>query len=159
MTNNQKSWFRRHKIATGLLIFFGLIMLIGAFQDASSELANGGEKLEIVNTEQQVAESVQLEEITARDLYAQFKGNEIAADQKYDGKEIIVTGVIENFTVALGSNSVTLATGDLLGGVQCLLDDTEDAKAASLSKGSNVRLQGKVSGYLLGVTMSDCRIL
>lgn len=156
MTENRKSWFARHKILTVIIGFFIFIIIVGALNDAVEQVPVDND--DSVSQEIPVVAS-ELVEVSAKDLYNAFKANEISASQKYIDEEVIVTGVVDNLAVVLGNNSVTLSGGDLLGGVQCMLEDTESERAAMLNKGSVVKLKGKVNGYLFNVVLEDCVIM
>ena len=96
-------------------------------------------------------------EISARDLYSAFEQNEVAADNKYKGKKLAVTGVIEDIgNDILNDSYITLKTGNLIGDVQCYLDKKEVAK---LSKGQVITVIGKCTGLFGNVGLKNCRII
>lgn len=94
--------------------------------------------------------------IDARRLYSDYEENEIAADQKYKGRQILVLGTVDRVGKdILGGSYVSLVSGEF-GSVQCLFNNDSKAQLADLSKGQQVRIQGTVSGLMMNVLMKDC---
>lgn len=95
-------------------------------------------------------------EISARDLYSEYEQNEVAADNKFKGKKLAVTGVIKDIgNDILNDSYITLNTGNLIGDVQCYLDKNEVAK---LSKGQIVTVIGKCTGLFGNVGLKNCKL-
>lgn len=91
--------------------------------------------------------------------YDDYDGNEVAADAKYKGKVIELTGEVEDVSKSLGSVYVNIKvpsdpTGLL--GIRCELENESDA--ATISKGSIITLVGEGSGKLMFPRLSDCVI-
>ena len=62
--------------------------------------------------------------MSATELFKMYESDESAADGKYLGKIIQVTGEVNNINLDNGRvESLTLETGDMLTGVTCLLDE------------------------------------
>jgi hypothetical protein len=95
-------------------------------------------------------------EISAPDLYAVYKENEVVGDKKYKGKVLAVTGYVENISKDFTGNAyVVLNGGQFLEGVHCTIKN-EDV-AANIRKGSKVTLIGKCSGMIItSVVLKDC---
>ncbi len=95
-------------------------------------------------------------EITASQLYSEYKANEIAADQKYKGKMLKVTGVVSSIGKDIfGSPYVVLTGGGEyeVWGVQCTFSSTYEPQLAKLTKGQQVTVTGKCKGYLINVSL------
>ena len=96
--------------------------------------------------------------MSAKRLFADYQANEIAADNKYNGEELIVRGVISD----IGQDPIddkiyiTLGTGHVIGGIQCAIDKET---AARLSKGQRVRVIGECTGLLMSVHLEDCELV
>ncbi len=77
--------------------------------------------------------------LTAREFYEEYSENEVAADQKYRGKIVILTGTIrdigkdlwDNAYVALYASSNQFDSS----GVRCYFFESEEPKIAKLTKG------------------------
>lgn len=102
--------------------------------------------------------------VSAEALHAEYAANEIAADEKYKGKLIVVFGSLAEIRKDAFDNAVLdLATGKSqlsLYEVHCKLRESEQGQAASLGKGTVVFVKGRCDGFLLkSVMLSDCAIL
>jgi len=109
------------------------------------------------NGAQQQAPTIQ---VTAAELSADYKANQVAADTKYKGKIIQVTGTISNIGKdILDTPYVSLNTGDIITGVQCMFDKSDQSQLATLAKDTRITLQGKVKGELMNVLLDNCSIV
>lgn len=95
-------------------------------------------------------------QIDASSLYDEYKDNEVAADAKYKGKIIEVTGEIDHVSSSYGESSITL--GGVIG-VTCYFSKSEEGVLANLSKGQNVTVRGMVKGKMMGVNLKDCKVI
>lgn len=99
--------------------------------------------------------------IDAGTLLADYKNNELGADQKYKGKILQVTGTVDNISDTLGSKLVSLSSGDEYSFeyVNCRLTKESVEKAATLNKGETLTVTGKNEGYsVTSVTLGNCTI-
>src|SRR5262249_4696632 len=96
--------------------------------------------------------------ITAEALHAEDAANEVAADGKYRGKIIEVTGVVEEIGKGFGDQYVNLERGNLrIAGVRCSFPDSAREQLAKLKKGQTVTIKGRGNGFLVGeVGLKDC---
>lgn len=161
---------KRKKWMIGCLGLVGLLVLVGLCStlintDSSREDADRVD--EVDEPERERPEEPDREpptpptlEVDARTLYAAYEANDIAAGDKYEDEEIIVTGTIESIgRDLLDDPYVALETDNMIGSVQCMLAKEERDKAAQLAKGQNIRLRGKVDGKLGNVIVRNCTIL
>lgn len=148
-----RNWFVRHKIITAILIFFAFVVIINVINGDKDNSTN------IINNSTHKSEMEPAIKITAKDLYSQYEENEIQADELYKNKLLEVSGTIENIGKdILDVPYVSLKTNNILGSVQCMLADTEKSKAAGLSKGQSIVLEGKNSGKMMNVILRECVI-
>ncbi|WP_438312326.1 OB-fold protein [Sporosarcina sp. FA9] len=145
-----------------------VIFIIGAVAVQGEDEAKDGEKIPVSAPEQEKADDKKPEEkkkekepevekpkeeaivISAVDLYSAYDDNEIAADQKYKGKQLEVTGTIKDIGKdILDSMYITLDTGDVLGSIQVYFPKDDADSVAALSKGQDVTVIGKGDGFLL----------
>jgi hypothetical protein len=104
--------------------------------------------------------------VTAGDLLKEYSGNALAADGKYKGKVIQVTGkfssVQKMVLVGYVLQLVPEDTGDLNASmIQCVLPEDAQAAAAQLQPGQKVTIQGTCQGQPIPgqVRMSECRVV
>lgn len=97
--------------------------------------------------------------VTSAELLEAYKGNAIAADQKYKGRLLAVTGAIQSIEKAFGSSYVTLqgSQPDILS-VQCFFPASEDPSLAKLQKGGTCTVVGRCDGKTLNVILKDCKL-
>ena len=97
--------------------------------------------------------------ITALALASAYDDNEVAADQQYEGKELLVTGKVESIDTVFGSTSVTLKGKEMsIVSVQCFVDDSQKGAVAKLKKGTLATVQGTCDGKSLNVELKNCVI-
>ena len=97
--------------------------------------------------------------LTASQLYNAYENNEVAADNKYKGEIVLISGTIEDIGKdILDKPYITLVTGNILFNVQCYFEKSNEGQFASLSKGQRVKVKGVVDGKFGNVTVEDCII-
>lgn len=86
--------------------------------------------------------------IAATALLDEFSRNEAEANKKYWDKVLQVEGTVkELLTDDRGYYSIVLGDSQSLSSVRCTVDSTHSAEAASLKKGTAIRVKGICSGY------------
>jgi hypothetical protein len=100
--------------------------------------------------------------VTAAELTADYQANEVAADERWKGKSVAITGVVagtkkdfmDDIYVILGSGA-RFETHH----VQAFLGKKEKAKAAQLSTGSKATLTCRIDGMIImSVMAKNCVI-
>ena len=143
----------RHKILSGILGLF-LIIILGSALGSGNDDRPTSSSPTAAETEE-----VQAISITARQLYQEYSDNQIAADAKYEDQWLEITGTVESIGKDIVDDMyVSLETGNLVGSVQCMLEDSEFEEAANLSEGQSVTVIGKNDGMLLNVIVRKCTI-
>ena len=103
-------------------------------------------------TETGIAESIVDEDpeyrVSAAQLSAEYQSNESAADEKYKGKVILVTGVISK----IYRGFLYTPYVELEAGVRCNFSDNEDAVMLALSEGQTVSMKGRGDRMLSSIT-------
>lgn len=102
------------------------------------------------------------EAVTAAQLLAEYKDNEVRGDARFKGKLVRVTGVVDTIGKdILDDPYVTLGAGGPyeMQHVQCMLPKSQLQAAAALNKGAKATVTGRVGGLtLLNVMLKDCEI-
>jgi hypothetical protein len=101
--------------------------------------------------------------VTAVELHKAYKTNEVAADEKFKGKAVRVTGkligISKDFSDAI---YLTIHPGTAMGELEALhayFDDNQKAAIAALKPGQVIIFDGRVDGFMMGsVMLKECVI-
>lgn len=106
----------------------------------------------------QVAKTESLPRIDAINLHNEYEANQAAADQKYQGKEAIITGTVEDVAESFTGNPKLYLKGPSISNSIVVMFEKDQADAvASLSKGQQVAIKCKIDGFFGGnVSKSKC---
>jgi hypothetical protein len=89
--------------------------------------------------------------VSAAELCAAFRDNELAAKRDYRGRRLHVRGVVAQVSEGLlGGATVTLSDGGG-GGVVCSWDDKRKDEAADLRTGDTITVDGVCQGFGIGL--------
>ncbi|MDD2903335.1 MAG: hypothetical protein PHU44_12965 [Syntrophales bacterium] len=95
--------------------------------------------------------------ISAHELYKHYKNNEVAADEKFKGRVVVVSGRIRNIGKDIMDQPYIVIGGQgFLDGVQCTFTKDQKYLVAQLSKGQYVKVKGEVSGKMGNVLVNKC---
>ena len=96
-------------------------------------------------------------EITAAQLYKEYTKNAAAADKKYLGRELSVSGAVQEIgKETSGTPFLLLAAGDnLTSGVYCTFPGNYDTILAKLTTGQKVTITGIGAGFKNGNALLD----
>ena len=99
--------------------------------------------------------------IDAASLYAEYDANLIAAEEKFQGRTVIVTGIVTEIGEIFNQPYVTLTDGDVgwWGAVDCYFNDSTRSEITQLTKDQEVTLKGRVSEYLISVEVRGCSVV
>lgn len=110
-------------------------------------------------TEAAIANEAPAMTVSAEELYADYESNGVAADKKYKGKVLLVSGRVNNIDRDIMDDIYVTLTGDgVFGDVQCMFAEDHVNEAADLSKGQYITIKGKCDGKLMNVLMKGCSI-
>lgn len=95
--------------------------------------------------------------VTAAQLYKEYEANEVAADGKYKGKIIAVSGVVSTIGKdLLDKMYVSLKTSHIIGSVQCFFAKSHQSELANLKKNTEVTLKCLGGGKMGNVILRGC---
>lgn len=108
--------------------------------------------------EKEEFEKAEAIKVTAAELAAAYKKNEVAADEKYKGKKIEITGTVESIDSGAGDEPrVQLEGGEMF--ITVTLQDIPKDEAKKLSKGDKVKAVCKGDGEIIGFPkLKDCKL-
>ncbi len=102
-------------------------------------------------------------EVTANDLWNAFNENEVAAEQKYNGKTVRVTGVISDINSGgtfTSANVLLIVDNTYLGCVQCNFDSENAKVLANLHKGESVTIEGTCGTIsIYNLMIRGCKVI
>jgi hypothetical protein len=97
--------------------------------------------------------------VTAPVLISEYEANEIAADQRYKGKTVVVTGKVDHVGKDIMDSMYVTLRGDKEFGivrVQCFFDDSWATRLSYLREGDTVTVNGTCDGKFGNVLLKDC---
>jgi len=94
--------------------------------------------------------------VSVAELISAYEGNEVAADRRYKGQSLVVSGVVDNVGKDIINTMYVALKGEGVWGVQCMFDDSHENQLAGLSKGDRVTLTGTCQGKMGNVILRDC---
>jgi hypothetical protein len=99
-------------------------------------------------------------ELTSEELYIAYQQNEVAADEKYKGKKLAISGEIENIGKDIMDNPYVSFKVDVLENVTCYFSKDNTNALSNLKKGQVVTLTGECRGITLqNVVIKECQII
>jgi len=96
-------------------------------------------------------EPVQAVRVSALTLWNAYQANEVSADQAYKGQTLIVTGRVSSIGKDMFNDVfLSLRSPNEFMGVRANIADSEERRAAALSKGAGVILRCEGAGMIIG---------
>lgn len=154
-----------------LLLALGVLALIGflfnnidtsntpAAPEAQAETQAATESAEVVTPEPEE----EVIEVTADELLAAYKENELAGDKQFKGKTLIVTGVLDSIQSGFGDTPyLMLKAGDEyeFNMPQAHFNASETDSLVALKKGESIQIQCVSDGEMMGSPMlKDCKVV
>ena len=99
-------------------------------------------------------------DVSAAELEAAYKANEVRADSQYRDKPLRVTGTVDRISRDIRDDPhVILKSPDFLGGVTCSFGRGGDDQVMNLDRGQRIVVVGIGAGYAFGGPMlRACRV-
>jgi hypothetical protein len=148
-----------------LFSVFGLLALGSGNSTSTSSKGSGSTETKSASQTNKVEGAVERPkavavEVTATKLWNDYQANEVAADEKYKGKTLLVSGSVASIDKDFADNIVVrLSTPNQFMSTMATLDDSQKSKAAQLSKGQPIRLRCEGRGMIIGSpSLDDCTI-
>lgn len=92
--------------------------------------------------------------LTVDELCGEYEANEIVAEDKYEGKTLKLTGIVDDVGTELLGRAYIMLAGPGGGLAQCVM--TNESDATSVVKGQTVTLQGRCQGKLGWPILEEC---
>lgn len=159
---DQRNWFRKHPILTGifgLIIFFVVIGVAGSKGGSSNTTSDTGNST--ANATQAPKTPPMVVDATA--LVGEYDKNKLAAQDKYTGKIVQTTAFIDNISSDIAGSyylSLKPSNDQYYAGTtfQCYFNDK--SALTSLANGQSVTVTGTMQDMSLGIVeMKDCSLV
>ena len=157
----KETFSNKHGLILSLVGIIILAIIFGSVSAAQNSTKVNGQKSSSAQSNQNTAvQQTPAMQVTATQLAADYKANQVAADAKYKGKVIEVSGTIDTIGEDIMNNPyVSLDDGDIITSVQCSFNQSDQAQLASLQKGAQINLEGTVQGDVVEVSLNNCSIV
>ena len=96
--------------------------------------------------------------LSAKDLYLAFQKDEKSANEKFVGKVIRITGIVDNVQVTDSVVSILLSSEDAMGGVNCSVAKSNNKEPSLPAKSAAIAIKGRCVGFLMDVNLVDAII-
>lgn len=142
--------------AINLVIIFaiGLLVILGCSgANKNATAPDAANNSAVTTNEKPIA-------LQAKALTKEYDENELAADGKYKGKMLAVSGKVSNISETMGSITAQLEGHQMTSSVMCTFEESEKANVMKLKKGQQATFIGKGDGSTGGlyVGLEKCRI-
>lgn len=148
-------FIRTIKSAVAVMTFIVLASVIGTCVlcgKAAHDVAEHSSARRVA--EERVVATATPIDISASELEAAYRNNEVSADNLYRGHVLRVAGVVKRISKdILDDPHVILRSEEMFGGITCSFGDSGDAALTGLTPGLRVVLRGVGAGYFMGGPM------
>ena len=159
---DQRSWFRRHPILTGIGGLIAFIVIIGTFGSSTSKKSTTTTQPTTGENTTSEQEEVAIEiptSVNLRNFLAEFDGNQLAAEEKWSGKLIEFTGTVSNISGSANRPYISFRSEseEFLGASVTCRTLKDNSQATSLKNGQSVVVNGVVKNQSLGIVdLTNC---
>ncbi len=151
---DQRNWFAKHPILTGILALVIIIIVFGVIGSG-----NKNNTQSTTTSSNNVAKPAPTaEKINVRDLADDFDSNQVAAEAKWKDKLVEFSSQISNITDT-GISFYNVATKQFSGTqISCRIQDKQ--QLLPLKNGQTVTVKGVVGSQTIGVIgVDDCEVI
>ena len=103
--------------------------------------------------------------LQAEQLLSEFASDDSAANRKYVGKIISITGVVKSISRdERGFYTLNLGDTSSLSSIRCSIDTIHSGNVAAVQRGTTIKIKGNCTGYIedellgLDIIMNRCMI-
>lgn len=160
---DQRGWFRRHPILTGILVLFiiGMVGAIGSSggKNSSQSAVDSNKNTQAaITTTNETKATPAPEKINVRDLADDFDSNQVAAEAKWKDKLIEFSAQISNITDTGISFSNIASKQFSMTQISCRVQDKQ--QLLPLKNDQTVTVKGVVGSQTIGVIeVKNCEVV
>ncbi len=152
---DQRNWFARHPIITGILILVLLAMVgsaIGGNKGGSSSATQANQQASASPT------PASAQKITAKELADDFDANQVAAESKWKDKLVEFSATVSNITDSGISFTDVASKQFSMTQISCQIKDK--SQLMPLKNGQTITVRGVVGAQTIGVIdLSQCEVV
>lgn len=102
--------------------------------------------------------STRIQRVTAKEIARKYEENEVAADQQYKGKTVLLEGTIQGIQSGIGDEPFLVFNGaNMFMGPQAKFKSADTQRIARIRKGEKLRLACTAAGEVVGTPFfKDC---
>lgn len=155
-TEVRKKWYKRW----WMWPVYGIFAL--AFIDTLNDVENAEITVPVVvsQTQEEEAPAPEAIKVTPNILITEYEANGVAADAKYKGNLVEVTGIVGSIDKdILDTPYIAFESSNIINSVQCMFEKGDESVLATIKKGQSITLRGEVTGQLMNVIVRDCVIV
>lgn len=150
-------------VVLAFIFLYVFLLVLSSAINGTDDTTTTGSGDSSVSSLQKSEPEIEYIEVTANDLWNAFDDNEVAAEEKYNGKPVKVTGVISEINSAgtlTSANILLKADGAFLGCVQCNFNSSNAKALANLQKGQSVTITGTCGKLsITNIMISGCKVV
>jgi hypothetical protein len=154
------SFFAKHKTAETIIV---LLILVIAAANTSGSTATGDSSSNSAPAQATTASQQAPIDVTAAQLVSAYGANQVAADAKYKGQILQISGTVDGIGKDILNDPYVSLVGDPtnpLADVQCQFSQNDESALSALSKGQQITLEGTGDGMTIEtVEVSNCSIV
>jgi hypothetical protein len=94
-------------------------------------------------------------DVTAEELLQAYRDNEVAADQRFKGKTLRVSGRVDNVGKDIGNNPYVTLGQSGLRSIQAFFSPASESQLIPLTKGTPIVVEGRCDGLFGNVLLKD----
>jgi hypothetical protein len=158
---NPKSFLEKHKTLETVVVL--IILVIAAASAKGSTVAATAPSVSAPTTSATTQTQQAPIVVTATKLVSDYEANQVAADAKYKGQTLQISGTVASIGTDLMSDPYVQLNGDPmnpLANVQCAFSQSDESALATLVKGQQITFQGTGEGMTIETVEADnCSIV
>lgn len=144
------------KALIGFGVFIGLIIAVGIGISLGSG-DNSKQSVSVAAKDQVAQKAIKIDSVT---LWNEYKANEVAADAKYKGKILEISGEVTDIKKDISDTMYVALKGDkYIGSVKCSFPKEWTEQLMKLQKGQILVIKGECEGLMMVVNIKKCEII
>ena len=143
-------------IVSFLILRMPIVALLEVINDAGQTIVTNMDNVLINNSNKPTPTKTPFITVDYATLYNEYKANEVAADLKYKGKWLQLTGQINDIGKDLSDDAYITFSISFLSDIKIIVKDDQELKVANMQKGQTITIIGRCIGYGLSeVRLTD----